>query len=76
MPCRTYVNEATARSQNLTFASDNTFIMRADARTVLSASGPGRNSVRLRSKNVYTTHVAVYVIFFNININLTNVRMT
>ncbi|KAJ7289286.1 glycoside hydrolase family 16 protein [Mycena rebaudengoi] len=56
----TYVNEATARSQNLTFASDNTFIMRADARTVLSASGPGRNSVRLRSKNVYTTHVAVF----------------
>ena len=34
--------------------------MRADDTTVLSSSGPGRNSVRIRSNNQYTTHVVVY----------------
>jgi hypothetical protein len=33
--------------------------MRADDTTVLSASGPGRNSVRIRSNAAYTTHVVV-----------------
>lgn len=56
---RNYVNAATAASQNLTFASSNTFILRADHMSVLSANGPGRNSVRIRSNKVYTTHVAV-----------------
>jgi hypothetical protein len=42
-PCRNYVNQATALAQNLTYASGNTLIMRADYKTVLSASGPGRN---------------------------------
>ncbi|KAF8803219.1 glycoside hydrolase family 16 protein [Phlegmacium glaucopus] len=55
-----YVNQAVSDSQNLTFASSDTFILRTDFRTVLSARGPGRNSVRLRSKNTYTTHVAVF----------------
>ncbi|EIN04087.1 glycoside hydrolase family 16 protein [Punctularia strigosozonata HHB-11173 SS5] len=55
-----YVDETTARAQNLTFASSDTFILRADDKTVLSASGPGRNSVRLLSNNAYTTHVAVF----------------
>ncbi|KAJ6614109.1 endo-beta-glucanase [Mycena sp. CBHHK59/15] len=56
-----YVDEATAKSQNLTFASSSTFILRADAKTVISASSAvGRNSVRIRSNNAYSTHVAVF----------------
>ncbi|KZT27803.1 glycoside hydrolase family 16 protein [Neolentinus lepideus HHB14362 ss-1] len=55
-----YVDEATAQADNLTYASGNTFILRADDTTTLSSSGPGRNSVRLQSNNQYTTHVAVF----------------
>ncbi|KAF8128986.1 glycoside hydrolase family 16 protein [Boletus edulis] len=55
-----YVDQATAQSLNLTYATSNTFIMRADDTTVLSSSGPGRNSVRIRTNNQYTTHVAVF----------------
>ncbi|GLB43086.1 putative glycoside hydrolase family 16 protein [Lyophyllum shimeji] len=55
-----YVNQATAQSQNLTFASGNTFILRADFKTTLNPNGPGRNSVRIRSNKAYTTHVAVF----------------
>ncbi|KAG8735619.1 hypothetical protein FRC10_010352 [Ceratobasidium sp. 414] len=54
-----YVNQATAQSLNLTYASSNTFIMRADYKTTLSASGPGRNSVRIQSKKQYSTHLEV-----------------
>ena len=57
---RNYVDEATAQSLNLTYATSNTFIMRADDTTVLTSTGPGRNSVRIRTNNQYTTHVAVY----------------
>ncbi|KAJ8516684.1 hypothetical protein ONZ45_g6042 [Pleurotus djamor] len=55
-----YVDAGTAQRQNLTFASGNTFILRADSKTVLSSSGPGRNSVRIQSKKSYTTHVAIF----------------
>ncbi|TFK51707.1 endo-beta-glucanase [Heliocybe sulcata] len=55
-----YVNQATAQADNLTYASGNTFILRADHTTTLSSSGPGRNSVRLQSNAQYTTHVAVF----------------
>ncbi|KAI0799792.1 putative laminarinase [Irpex lacteus] len=55
-----YVDQATAVAQNLTYAHGNTFIIRADHTTKLSASGPGRNSVRIRSQKTYTTHVAVF----------------
>lgn len=57
---RNYVDKTTAQKLNLTYATHNTFVMRADDTTVLSATGPGRNSVRIRSKKRYTTHVAVY----------------
>jgi len=56
----TYVDQPTAQRLNLTFASSDTFILRADSTTMLTASGPGRNSVRIRSKKAYTTHVAVF----------------
>lgn len=59
--CSNYVNQATAVAQNLTYASGNTLVLRADHTTTLSASGPGRNSVRIRSVKTYTTHVSVYV---------------
>lgn len=58
---RNYVDQDTAISENLTFASDDTFILRADFTTTLNASGPGRDSVRIRSNKAYTTHVAVCV---------------
>ncbi|KZT20534.1 glycoside hydrolase family 16 protein [Neolentinus lepideus HHB14362 ss-1] len=55
-----YVDQATAQRKNLTYAHDDTFILRADYTTYLSASGPGRDSVRLQSSKTYTTHVAVF----------------
>ncbi|PPQ92277.1 hypothetical protein CVT25_008585 [Psilocybe cyanescens] len=57
---RNYVDAGTAASQNLTFASGNTFIMRADSKKTLSSSGAGRNSVRLQSNKQYTTSVMVF----------------
>ncbi|KAL5488346.1 hypothetical protein ACEPAI_6454 [Sanghuangporus weigelae] len=55
----TYVDQATALAGNLTFASSDSFVIRADDTTVLAASDPGRNSVRIRSLTTYTTHVIV-----------------
>ncbi|THH11275.1 hypothetical protein EW145_g754 [Phellinidium pouzarii] len=55
-----YVDESTALADNLTFTSSDTFIMRADATTTLSASDLGRNSVRIKSDKTYTTHVVVF----------------
>ncbi|KAI0698253.1 putative laminarinase [Cytidiella melzeri] len=55
-----YVNQATAVAQNLTYAQGNTLVLRADHTTTLSASGPGRNSVRIKSVKAYTTHVTVF----------------
>ncbi|OJT14334.1 hypothetical protein TRAPUB_9125 [Trametes pubescens] len=55
-----YVDQPTALAQNLSFATDNTFIMRADSFSVVDPSAPGRNSVRIQSNNQYTTHVSVY----------------
>ncbi|KAF8970936.1 glycoside hydrolase family 16 protein [Flammula alnicola] len=55
-----YVDEYTSIRQNLTYVSPDTFILRADHKTVLDMSGPGRNSVRIISKKTYTTHIAVF----------------
>ncbi|KAH9923010.1 endo-1,3(4)-beta-glucanase-like protein [Amylocystis lapponica] len=55
-----YVDQSTALADNLTYASGNTLIMRTDDTTVLSSSGAGRNSVRLKSNAQYTTHVVVF----------------
>ncbi|KAL0062791.1 hypothetical protein AAF712_010329 [Marasmius tenuissimus] len=55
-----YVDAATARSQNLTYGSDDTFILRSDFNTVLNPSGAGRNSVRLSSKKQFTTSTWVF----------------
>ncbi|KAI1785726.1 endo-beta-glucanase [Ganoderma leucocontextum] len=55
-----YVSEATALKKNLTFAKHDTLILRADHKTKLSASGPGRDAFRLMSKKTYTNHVSVW----------------
>ncbi|KAF5311079.1 hypothetical protein D9619_007882 [Psilocybe cf. subviscida] len=55
-----YVDASTAASKNLTFASGDTFILRADYKTTLSSSGPGRNSVRIQSKKQFTTSVMIF----------------
>ncbi|KAJ7642037.1 endo-beta-glucanase [Roridomyces roridus] len=56
-----YVDQATAKAKNLTFASHNSFVLRADDTTVISdSSSVGRNSVRIQSNKAYTTHVAVF----------------
>jgi len=54
-----YVTQSVALTKNLTFASGDTFIMRADHTTVLSPGGPGRDSVRILSNKKYSTHVVV-----------------
>ncbi|TFK32346.1 laminarinase [Crucibulum laeve] len=55
-----YVDAGTAASQNLTYSSGDHFVLRADSKKVLSASGAGRNSVRLQSNKAYTTSVMVF----------------
>ncbi|KAJ7859104.1 glycoside hydrolase family 16 protein [Mycena leptocephala] len=55
-----YVDQATAVSANLTYTSADAFVLRADHTTVLDPAGAGRNSVRLSSKNAYSTHAVVF----------------
>ena len=54
-----YVDQGTAQSLNLSFASSNSFVMRADASTTLNPNGPGRNSVRLQSNKQYGANTVV-----------------
>ncbi|KIJ12504.1 glycoside hydrolase family 16 protein [Paxillus involutus ATCC 200175] len=58
--CVNYVDQETAVSLGLTFVIANTFFLCTNNTTVLSASSLGCNSVRIRSNNQYTTHVAVF----------------
>ncbi|KAF5335745.1 hypothetical protein D9611_009644 [Ephemerocybe angulata] len=55
-----YVDGETAKRNNLTFGSGETFILRPDTVSILKPDGPGRDSVRLISKKNYTNHVAVF----------------
>ncbi|KAF8635382.1 hypothetical protein AX15_000387 [Amanita polypyramis BW_CC] len=54
------VDAQTASRENLTFASDDHFIMRADYTKYLDPRGPGRDSVRLISYKQYTTSVMIF----------------
>ena len=54
-----YVDQATALADGLVSSTAETFTLRADYTTVLSTTGPGRNSVRIKSNDAYTTHLAV-----------------
>ena len=54
-----YVDKDTAASENLTYATSDSFVMRADSTSILSADGPGRKSNRIKSNAQYNTHVTV-----------------
>jgi hypothetical protein len=56
---RNYVDKATAVAQNLTYASSDHFVLRADHTTTLSPSDVGRNSVRLISNKQFSKHVVM-----------------
>ncbi|TEB24537.1 hypothetical protein FA13DRAFT_1739094 [Coprinellus micaceus] len=56
----TYVNKATAQRSNLTYATKTRFILRADSESVVKRGERGRQSVRVRSKDSYRRHVAVF----------------
>jgi hypothetical protein len=53
MSARNYTDLRTSLALNLTYARGDTFVMRADHKTVLDPKGPGRNSVRIRSNKTY-----------------------
>ncbi|KAG6333764.1 hypothetical protein ID866_5326 [Astraeus odoratus] len=55
-----YTDQVTAQQLGLVSATQNSFTLSADDTTVLSATGPGRNSFRIRSTGLYTTHVAIF----------------
>ncbi|KIM26095.1 glycoside hydrolase family 16 protein [Serendipita vermifera MAFF 305830] len=48
-----YLSQSNSLAKNLTYASDNRLILKADSTTVLSASGPGRASNRIQSKKQF-----------------------
>jgi hypothetical protein len=54
------VDKATSVSQNLTSATDSSFILRADSWNTIPSWARGRSSVRIQSKASYKTHVAVF----------------
>ncbi len=56
-----YVDGVTAAQDNLTYASNGHFILRADATKYLEPHGPGRDSVRLKSYKQYTNSVMMCV---------------
>ncbi|KAF8348545.1 laminarinase [Amanita rubescens] len=55
-----YVDGATAAQDNLTYASNGHFILRADATKYLEPNGPGRDSIRLKSYKQYTNSAMIF----------------
>lgn len=55
-----YVNAETAAIRNLTYARGDHFILRADSQRMLDPSGPGRDSVRMKSRSSYTNFAIVF----------------
>jgi hypothetical protein len=54
-----YVDQETAKSSNLSYASDSKFIMRADDFKVVAQGSRGRDSVRISSRSSYDDAVFV-----------------
>ncbi|KAJ6586860.1 glycoside hydrolase family 16 protein [Mycena vulgaris] len=54
-----YVDQATARAANLSVASENSFLMRADNVNHVPPADPGRKSVRISSPSAYADSVLV-----------------
>lgn len=61
MDYRDYVNRTVAVDLRLVEAKAEAFFLRAESSEVVEG-GRGRKSVRLKSKQSRTTHVAMYVI--------------
>ncbi|KAH8110143.1 laminarinase [Phellopilus nigrolimitatus] len=55
-----YVDQEAALAKGLVSSSSDSFVMRADSTTKLTATGPGRDSIRIKSNSAYTQHVAVF----------------
>ncbi|KAF9528180.1 glycoside hydrolase family 16 protein [Crepidotus variabilis] len=55
-----YVDAETSYYNNLTYASQDTFILRADYKSVVPPQSRGRDSVRIVSKSTFMEHVAVF----------------
>ncbi|KAG8214674.1 glycoside hydrolase family 16 protein [Butyriboletus roseoflavus] len=56
----TYVDQQVAQEYNLTYVTDDTFVLRADHTTYLKPSDPGRKSVRIVSNRQFSTFVAIF----------------
>ncbi|KAH7100358.1 family 16 hypothetical endo-1,3(4)-beta-glucanase from glycoside hydrolase [Auriculariales sp. MPI-PUGE-AT-0066] len=54
-----YVSKSAAQSAGLVSTSSDSFIMRVDNTTTLSASAAGRKSIRLQSNKSYTHHALI-----------------
>ncbi|KAJ7287593.1 glycoside hydrolase family 16 protein [Mycena rebaudengoi] len=54
-----YVDQATAQAKNLSMATENSFVMRADNTNRVPPASRGRDSVRITSKAAYETSVMV-----------------
>ncbi|OBZ70659.1 putative glycosidase C21B10.07 [Grifola frondosa] len=54
-----YIDQGTAIRQNLSYATDDKFVMRADDYSVVSQSARGRNSVRISSYKAYDESIIV-----------------
>ena len=55
-----YVDGPTAKAQNLTCATSDAFVLRADFKNKVASGERGRKSVRLISKETFNHHVSVY----------------
>ncbi|KAI0730351.1 concanavalin A-like lectin/glucanase domain-containing protein [Fomitopsis betulina] len=54
-----YIDKWTARTANLSFASDTKFVMRADHTTRVRPGSRGRDSIRIHSNKAYGNSVAI-----------------
>ncbi|KAF8499612.1 concanavalin A-like lectin/glucanase domain-containing protein [Russula emetica] len=54
-----YVDQADALANNLTYADDSSFVMRADDWSIVSPSARGRDSVRISSQTAYGDSIIV-----------------
>ncbi|KAI0374157.1 hypothetical protein BV20DRAFT_988506 [Pilatotrama ljubarskyi] len=54
-----YLSQADSMKENLTYATDNKFIMRADSQNVVSLNARGRDSVRISSLKAYDEAVVI-----------------
>ena len=59
LAARNYVDKAASIDSNLTYASSDTFILRADYTNVLEDSASGRDSVRIKSKKTFKEHIVM-----------------